>query len=301
MPTPADYSDGKPGLFARWWKNWKARDAAVSELRCCDRAEETRIAQDVGVSVSELRTLAGRWPDSAGLLERRMSAVGLNARAALTVGAGGVARPSARVRAVCRRGALCARSRSGRAGSRMARLLSQRRDARRVAGRGARSSADAEAKVALMRLYVAVLLIAAPRRARHAPNRSPRGPTRLELRARELRSLPCDRPGEPEPARDRAAVPRAAQALPGREPAGSVRRGYPDRTSEHAGIPARTGSDRRRDRFPQDAGAIARREAARLISINIWRDGFAQVVRRIGTTGRTDERGKSWRLQNPNQ
>jgi len=81
MPTPADYSDGKPGLFARWWKNWKARDAAVSELRCCDRAEETRIAQDVGVSVSELRTLAGRWPDSAGLLERRMSAAGLNAAA----------------------------------------------------------------------------------------------------------------------------------------------------------------------------------------------------------------------------
>jgi len=79
MPTPADYSDGKPGLFARWWKNWKARDTAVSELRCCDRAEETRIAQDVGVSVSELRTLAGRWPDSAGLLERRMSAAGLNA------------------------------------------------------------------------------------------------------------------------------------------------------------------------------------------------------------------------------
>jgi hypothetical protein len=79
MPTPADYSDGRPGLFARWWHNWKARDAAVRELACCGTDETTRIAQDVGVSPSELRTLAGRWPDSVGLLERRMTAVGLDA------------------------------------------------------------------------------------------------------------------------------------------------------------------------------------------------------------------------------
>ena len=78
MPMPADHSDGRPGLFARWWHNWKARDAAVRELACCD-TETARIAQDVGVSAAELRTLAGRWPNSTGLLERRMTAVGLNA------------------------------------------------------------------------------------------------------------------------------------------------------------------------------------------------------------------------------
>ena len=86
----------------------------------------------------------------------------------------------------------------------------------------------------------------------------------------------------PEPARDRAAIPRAAQALPGREPAGSVRRGDPDRTSEHAGIPARTGSDRRRDRLPQDAGTIERREAPRLISIKCTEEVRAIVPEKVG-------------------
>ena len=79
MATTADHCEGPLSLLARWWRNWKARDAAVGELECCGRGETARIAQDVGVSVSELRTLAGRWPDSAGLLERRMTAVGLDA------------------------------------------------------------------------------------------------------------------------------------------------------------------------------------------------------------------------------
>lgn len=78
MPTPADHRDGRPGRLARWWHNWKARDAAVRELGWCG-TETSRIAQDVGVSTAELRTLAGRWPDSAGLLGRRMMAVGLDA------------------------------------------------------------------------------------------------------------------------------------------------------------------------------------------------------------------------------
>ena len=66
----ADHGNGPLGLLARWWRNWKTRDAAVTELACCGRGETARIAQDIGVSVSELRTLAGRWPNSTGLLER---------------------------------------------------------------------------------------------------------------------------------------------------------------------------------------------------------------------------------------
>ena len=65
-------------LFARWWRNWTARDAALRELRCCDRDEAAHIARDVGVSVSELQTLAGRWPEPSNLLERRMAASGLS-------------------------------------------------------------------------------------------------------------------------------------------------------------------------------------------------------------------------------
>jgi hypothetical protein len=68
----------QPGMLARWWHNWKARNSAVGEIDCCGADETARIAQDAGLSVAELRTLAGRWPDSADLLERRMAAVGLS-------------------------------------------------------------------------------------------------------------------------------------------------------------------------------------------------------------------------------
>ena len=76
--TTARDRKSQPGRLARWWHNWKARNSAVGELDCCGADETTRIAQDVGLSVAELRTLAGRWPDSANLLERRMAAVGLS-------------------------------------------------------------------------------------------------------------------------------------------------------------------------------------------------------------------------------
>ena len=65
-------------ILAKWWRNWTARDSALRELGCCDREEAAHIARDVGVSVSELQTLAGRWPDSSNLLERRMAASGLS-------------------------------------------------------------------------------------------------------------------------------------------------------------------------------------------------------------------------------
>lgn len=69
---------GPFSLFARWWRNWTARDAALRELGGCDREEAAHIARDVGVSVAELQTLAGRWPEPPNLLERRMVASGLS-------------------------------------------------------------------------------------------------------------------------------------------------------------------------------------------------------------------------------
>jgi hypothetical protein len=77
MPTAI--GDSRPlGILAKWWRNWKTRDAALGELGCFDRDEAAHIARDVGVSVSELQTLAGRWPDSPNLLERRLAASGLS-------------------------------------------------------------------------------------------------------------------------------------------------------------------------------------------------------------------------------
>jgi hypothetical protein len=70
MQTATADRTGPFGIVAKWWRNWTARDAALREPGCCDRAEAAHIARDVGVQVSELQTLAGRWPASSNLLER---------------------------------------------------------------------------------------------------------------------------------------------------------------------------------------------------------------------------------------
>jgi hypothetical protein len=66
------------GAIGRWWRKWMARRAAVEELNCCAREDLAQIARDVGISSSDLRTLAGRWPDSTELLRRRIAAIGLD-------------------------------------------------------------------------------------------------------------------------------------------------------------------------------------------------------------------------------
>ena len=65
-------------FVARWWQNWKRRNAATRELASCGDREVAHLAHDLGISASELRTLAGRWPDSGDLLRRRMDALGLD-------------------------------------------------------------------------------------------------------------------------------------------------------------------------------------------------------------------------------
>lgn len=77
MPQVAAQRIGLLNHIERWWRNWRARDAARHELACCGHDEAAHIARDVGVSASELQTLAGRWPDSATLLDRRLTALGL--------------------------------------------------------------------------------------------------------------------------------------------------------------------------------------------------------------------------------
>ena len=65
-------------LLTRWWRSWIPRSTPVAELSSLGSTEIQRIAGDVGVSSAELRALAGKWPDSAELLSRRLSALNLD-------------------------------------------------------------------------------------------------------------------------------------------------------------------------------------------------------------------------------
>jgi hypothetical protein len=61
-----------------WWRNWKSHRAAMAELNRCGDDETAHIAHDIGLSASELQILAGKWPDAADLLPRRMSVLCLD-------------------------------------------------------------------------------------------------------------------------------------------------------------------------------------------------------------------------------
>jgi hypothetical protein len=64
--------------FFRWWRRCDLQNAAVAELSNLGSEEIGRVARDVGVSSAELRTLAGKWPDSAELLSRRLIQLNLD-------------------------------------------------------------------------------------------------------------------------------------------------------------------------------------------------------------------------------
>jgi hypothetical protein len=64
--------------LAGWWRNWRSRCDAVSDLDCCGAEEVERVARDVGVSSTDLRTMAGKWPGAADLLRHRMAHLDLD-------------------------------------------------------------------------------------------------------------------------------------------------------------------------------------------------------------------------------
>ena len=71
-------SDSLFSALGRWWQNWKDSRAHIAELGNFTPKELHDIARDAGATTQELRALAGKWPDSADLLTRRMAALGLN-------------------------------------------------------------------------------------------------------------------------------------------------------------------------------------------------------------------------------
>jgi hypothetical protein len=62
-----------------WLKRAWERSTALGELEVCGGREMERVARDAGVGVGDLRVLAGKWPDAADLVERRIATLGLDA------------------------------------------------------------------------------------------------------------------------------------------------------------------------------------------------------------------------------
>ena len=72
------HSDNIFGAIGNWWRNWRQQQAAITEINGLAEPELTRVAQDAGLNGPQLRTLAGRWPASAGLLSQRLEALRLD-------------------------------------------------------------------------------------------------------------------------------------------------------------------------------------------------------------------------------
>lgn len=75
---PSVQSETIFGAIGNWWRNWRQRQAAIAEINELGEPELARVAQDVGLNGPQLRTLAGRWPQSAGLLSQRLEALRLD-------------------------------------------------------------------------------------------------------------------------------------------------------------------------------------------------------------------------------
>ncbi len=64
--------------IANWWRNWTEREATLTALQRMGPEGVERLAHDVGLTSADLQTLAGRWPDSAELLSRRLAVLNLD-------------------------------------------------------------------------------------------------------------------------------------------------------------------------------------------------------------------------------
>ena len=64
--------------IARWVRNYRAALGASRELMQCNPQDVAAIAQDLMISPAELMTLAHKGPDSARLLYRMLSALGVD-------------------------------------------------------------------------------------------------------------------------------------------------------------------------------------------------------------------------------
>ncbi len=66
------------GAVAEWWRRWTKARSDSSELESCGPGEVEHLAQDLGISASDLRLLASYGPDENELLLGRMTALGVD-------------------------------------------------------------------------------------------------------------------------------------------------------------------------------------------------------------------------------
>jgi len=80
QPKTADWPviDNVIAPLAAWWRRRSIARENLEGLSAFSPAEMDRIAQDVGLSSSDLWSLAAHSPEDAELLDRRLAAVGLD-------------------------------------------------------------------------------------------------------------------------------------------------------------------------------------------------------------------------------
>lgn len=78
IPAPSTERFQLAESIACWWREWLARRRGMAELASLAHEDLARMAQDVGVEPTDLPVLAGKWPNSADLLSRRMHELGLD-------------------------------------------------------------------------------------------------------------------------------------------------------------------------------------------------------------------------------
>lgn len=66
------------GAIGTWWHNLLKARARLSEVEGLGSSELSRVAHDLNLNGTDLRTLAGKWPDSADLLSQRLVALQLD-------------------------------------------------------------------------------------------------------------------------------------------------------------------------------------------------------------------------------
>ena len=79
VPKPNSFPTIFRGLL-RNWRKWGRNPATVAELSRLDAADVEGVARDVGLTSADLRTLAGKWPDSAELLSQRIAGLHIDER-----------------------------------------------------------------------------------------------------------------------------------------------------------------------------------------------------------------------------
>lgn len=85
MVLTAQERSGLVRRLVRRWQKLISGLEGVAAIDDCGSAERARIARDLGVGEAEFRVLAGKWPDAADLLSRRMKEIKLEGPAAAAV------------------------------------------------------------------------------------------------------------------------------------------------------------------------------------------------------------------------